>query len=99
MTIIKKTIVIHPEMDALIRRAWAKLIEKGYDASYSTALHFVLAAGIYAGLIALGHNEKAAYEYVTQKYLSNEKIKELNTADAMIKFMESLYPKNKTETA
>ncbi|MFH1485137.1 MAG: hypothetical protein ABIH46_03615 [Chloroflexota bacterium] len=39
---LKKTIVIHPLMDAFVRKTWAMLIEAGYDATYSLALNFML---------------------------------------------------------
>ncbi len=42
MAVIKKTVAIHPIMDGYIRKTWAILIEGGYDASYSTALNFML---------------------------------------------------------
>ena len=44
--IIKKTVVIHPIMDSYIRKTWAMLIEEGYDATYSSALNFMLVAMI-----------------------------------------------------
>ncbi len=40
--VIKKTVAIHPKMDRYIRITWARLIELGYDASYSTALNYML---------------------------------------------------------
>jgi len=46
MPIVKKTVAIHPLIDSQIRRAWAVIIEKGHDASYSTALNWLLLAGI-----------------------------------------------------
>ena len=46
MPIVKKTVAIHPVMDSYIRKAWATIIEKGHDASYSTALNWLLLAGI-----------------------------------------------------
>jgi len=47
MTVIKKTVVIHPLMDSYVRKTWAILIENGKDASYSTALNFMLLATIF----------------------------------------------------
>jgi hypothetical protein len=42
MPVIKKTIALHPVMDRFVRKMWAILIENGYDASYSTALNYML---------------------------------------------------------
>ena len=40
--VIKKTVALHPIMDTYVRKTWAILIEEGYDATYSTALNFML---------------------------------------------------------
>ena len=40
--IIKKTVAINPMIDHFIRKMWSILIEAGYDASYSTALNYML---------------------------------------------------------
>lgn len=42
----KKSVVIHPLMDGYVRKTWALLIDAGYDATYSTALNFMLLAAI-----------------------------------------------------
>jgi hypothetical protein len=42
MSLIKKTVVIHPVLDSYIRRTWTTLIEQGKDANYSSALNFML---------------------------------------------------------
>lgn len=43
---VKKTVAIHPLMDKYVRQTWSILIEDGYDATYSTALNFMLLAAI-----------------------------------------------------
>lgn len=45
-SLIKKSVVLHPIMDQYIRKTWALLIEAGHDATYSTALNFMLLAAI-----------------------------------------------------
>ena len=42
MPVVKKTVALHPVMDRFVRKMWAILIENGYDASYSTALNYML---------------------------------------------------------
>lgn len=77
--IVKKTVAIHPVMDSFIRKMWAILIENGYDASYSTALNYML----------LGHirsvQERGLDEVVVHDlndFLRDEKtISELDLAD------------------
>lgn len=44
--VVKKTVAIHPIMDGYIRMTWAMLVEAGYDATYSSALNFMLLATI-----------------------------------------------------
>lgn len=44
--VIKKTVAIHPIMDNYVRKTWAMLIDEGYDATYSTALNFMLLLAI-----------------------------------------------------
>ena len=40
--VIKKTVALHPIMDSYVRKTWAMLIDEGYDATYSSALNFML---------------------------------------------------------
>ncbi|MHB8546540.1 MAG: hypothetical protein ACYDAJ_07235 [Nitrosotalea sp.] len=42
MPVVKKTLAIHPIIDQYVRDMWAILIQAGYDASYSTALNYML---------------------------------------------------------
>ena len=41
---VKKTVVLWGSMDVFIRKTWATLIEQGYDATYSTAVNWMLLA-------------------------------------------------------
>jgi hypothetical protein len=58
-TPIKKTVVIEPLMDGFVRKTWAILIEDGYDASYSTALNFMLLAAVMEATKTKGLSQKA----------------------------------------
>ena len=44
--IVKKSVALHPIMDQYVRKTWAILIDLGYDASYSTALNYMLLTAI-----------------------------------------------------
>jgi len=46
MPVIKKTLAIHPIMDQYVRKTWAMLVDGGCDATYSTAVNFMLLATI-----------------------------------------------------
>jgi hypothetical protein len=87
--VVKKTIAIHPEVDQLIRKVWAMLIEKGYNVSYSTALHFTLLAGVCSMLKEGSLSEEEALRFVGN-FMSGKKIEELDMEDADTKLTESL---------
>lgn len=44
MRTVKKTVVLPAELDVAVRKVWAVLIDKGIDATYSTALNAMLVA-------------------------------------------------------
>jgi len=46
MPVVKKTVAIHPIMDQYVRKTWAMLVEGGCDATYSTAVNFMLLATV-----------------------------------------------------
>jgi ketol-acid reductoisomerase len=57
--VVKKTVAIHPIMDGYIRKTWSMLIEAGYDATYSSALNFMLLAMIMETTKEGGLSDKA----------------------------------------
>jgi len=87
--VVKKTVAIHPEVDQFIRKVWAMLIEKGYNVSYSTALHFTLLAGVCSMLKEEGLSEGEALKFI-ENFMTSEKIEELDIEDAVTKLTESL---------
>ena len=44
--VVKKTVALNPIIDSYVRKTWAMLIDEGYDATYSTALNFMLLLSI-----------------------------------------------------
>lgn len=82
MTVIKKTVVIHPLMDSYIRKTWSLLIENGKDASYSAALNFMLLATIMEAQKEKGLSEKT--RKVIWDFMDDEKtINELDLKDSL----------------
>ena len=84
MVVIKKSVTIHPIVDEVVRNLWAILIQKGYDATYSTTLNMLAIGGCIAtALIKEGSKEWQEYfktindfldgriEMRTVKYSSN----------------------------
>jgi hypothetical protein len=96
MTVVKKTVAIHPIIDGHIRKAWAILVQNGWDATYSTALNWML-------LCQFLETGKKGISKETQKILTNyledeTTIQELNAHDyeralkeLSIKRLESKY--------
>ncbi len=44
---VRRTVVLDSKLDACVREAWAELLGRGYEATYSMALNFML-VGHYA---------------------------------------------------
>ena len=47
MPVVKKTVALHPIMDSYVRKLQAILVEKGYNATYSTALNYMLLYNVF----------------------------------------------------
>ena len=92
MTVVKKTVAIHPLMDSYVRKTWAILIENGKDASYSTALNFMLLATIYETTKPNGLSEET--RELLWNFVEDQKtIDELNLQDLLTTLEEKI--KNK----
>ena len=93
MTVVKKTIAIHPVMDKYIRDVWAFLIQAGYDASYSTALNYMLLEHM-RSVAEHGIEKDVADEL--NSFLDDEKtIEELNFEEYVNKANELLSKRSK----
>ena len=79
MPVVKKTIAIHPIMDGHIRKLWAILVDNGWDATYSTALNWM----VLCHFLEVGkHGISKPTQETLRKFLSDESaIKELNALD------------------
>lgn len=47
MPVVKKTVALHRIMDSYVRKLQAILVEKGYNATYSTALNYMLLYNVF----------------------------------------------------
>jgi hypothetical protein len=89
MGVIKKTVAIHPIVDTFIRKTWAMLIENGFDATYSTALNFILLGVIIEVTKKEGWSREA--REVVWKSLKDEKIiKEFNITEQLSIIVEEI---------
>lgn len=72
--VVKKTVALNPIMDLYVRKTWAMMIEEGYDATYSTALNFMLLISIVQACGSDGLSQEArdvAWGYVNNRELIN----------------------------
>ena len=89
MGVIKKTVVIHPMIDIFIRKTWAMLIENGYDATYSTALNFMLLGAIMEATKEGGWSKET--RDIVWNFIKDEKtIEELNLTDQLSNIAEKI---------
>ena len=86
--IVKKSISLHPLMDYFVRKTWAILIDKGYNASYSTALNYMLLTALNS-VINQGIDEKTSRALIS--FLKDQRsIKKLDFNDIVIKYKEAM---------
>lgn len=99
MSVIKKTVVIHPIMDSYIRKTWAILIENGKDASYSSALNYMLLATIFVVQQPEGLTDKT--RELLWNFIDDQKtMDELNLQESLATLEEKIKPdKSKTYIA
>lgn len=96
MTVVKKTVAIHPIMDSYIRKTWAILIENGKDASYSTAFNFMVLATIFEATKPDGLSNKTR-ELIWNFVEDQKTINELNLED-LLTTLEEKIKQNKPKT-
>jgi hypothetical protein len=82
MSVVKKSVAIHPIIDKGIRRVWSLLIDMGYDASYSTAINFILLGAFFEATKEEGFSNETLNHM--QDFLKNKKIDEINIADQLM---------------
>ena len=83
MPVVKKTIAIHPIMDQYVRKTWAMLVEGGCDATYSTALNFMLLATILEASGQANGLSKKTRELIWAFAKDQETVDELNLEDQL----------------
>lgn len=98
MPVVKRSVAIHPLIDAFVRKTWALLIEQGYDATYSTALNFMLLGAIFET------TKKGGWSEETRRLLYNfledrESIEEINKEDLISNLISNLIEVFRSKTA
>lgn len=86
--VVKKTVALHPIWDHYVRQTWAILIQEGYNATYSTALNYMLLTGFFL-VVNIGIDEKT--KEMMWAFLEDKKtIEKLNLEDLWIRYEENI---------
>ena len=86
--VIKKTVALHPLWDHYIRQTWAILIGDGHDATYSTALNYMLLTGFFL-VVNRGIDQKTID--MMHAFLEDRKtLEQLNFEDLKIRYTEAV---------
>jgi len=89
MAVIKKTVAIHPMVDSLIRKTWAALIEKGYNATYSATVNFMILTAMFEAKKPEGLSDETMRLLVS--FLTDAStIDELNLEDNLTAIRETI---------
>jgi len=95
MVVIKKSITIHPIVDEVVRKLWAILIQKGYDATYSTTLSMLALGGcLSVSLMKEGSKEWQEYFKIINGFLNSKiETKPAEFSKAMTNYERYIVPK------
>lgn len=86
MPVVKKTVALHPIMDSYVRKLQAILVEKGYNATYSTALNYMLLCNVFDVQHRKIHPKVAE---LLQAFLDDRKtIKQIQREERMTEYLE-----------
>jgi hypothetical protein len=86
MPVVKKTVALHPIMDSYVRKLQAILVEKGYNATYSTALNYMILYNVF-DVQQRGVHPKVA-EFL-QSFLNDRRtVKQIRREDRMAEYLE-----------
>lgn len=86
MPVVKKTVALHPIMDSYVRKLQAILVEKGYNATYSTVVNYVI---LYQVLDVIHRKTHPKVAKLLQSLLNDRRtIKEIQREDRMTEYLE-----------
>jgi hypothetical protein len=86
MTVIKKTVALHPIMDNYVRLLQSILIQKGHNATYSTALNSMI---LYQVMDISNRKMHPEVVKIINGFLNDdETISEISAEDACQEYME-----------
>ena len=86
MPVVKKTVALHRIMDSYVRKLQAILLEKGYRATYSTALNYMLLYNIFDVQCRKIHPK--VREFLESFLNDRTTIKQIQREDRMTEYLE-----------
>lgn len=81
---VKKTVAIHPIMDGYIRKLHAILVDKGWNATYSTALNYMVLYQVFDTIYGKKKREELLRAFLEDTRTVTEIVKE----DTITEYLE-----------
>lgn len=95
MPVVKKTVALNSVVDEVVRKCWAILIQRGYDATYSMALNALIMAGWLAPTYMRNKDSNKLFDDFNNFLHDENTIKEINFEEMVIKFEDHIVPRNR----
>ncbi|MGA2789702.1 MAG: hypothetical protein ABSF00_02920 [Candidatus Bathyarchaeia archaeon] len=86
MPVVKKTVALHPIMDHYVRKLQAILVEKGRNATYSTALNYMVLYNVFNTIYGKKRREELLRAFLEDTATLSEIAKE----DIIAEYMEKV---------
>jgi hypothetical protein len=83
LPVVKKTVAVHPIMDGYVRKLQAILVEKGWNATYSTALNYMVLYNVFNTIYGKKRREQLLRAFLKDTKTLGEIAKEDIIADYM----------------
>lgn len=86
MPVVKKTVALHPIMDRYVRRLQAILVEKGWNATYSTALNYMVLYQVFD----IVYGKKRRNEFLRAFLEDSQTLNEIMKEDTLTEYLEQI---------
>jgi predicted ABC-class ATPase len=81
LAVIKKTVALHPIMDGYVRKLHAILVDKGWNATYSTALNYMVLYQVFDTIYAKKKRDELLRAFLQDTRTVHEIMKEDTIAE------------------
>jgi hypothetical protein len=87
MPVVKRTVALHPIMESYVRKLQSIMIDKGWNATYSTALNWMI---LYSALDVAERRIHPKVGEILHNFLEDRKtIKQIQREDRMSAYVEA----------